>query len=393
MGNEVATFLQEIERIWDILYCKFRQTLVYTCEAARTCAASREPAVRDGSISDQPRRESLLTWHLATGQQDKHADQQEKASPHDITPRTILKKQGCAKKGRKMVDQDKKRDRSDPARHTEKKLRDSVGVSFDPKTVNEADTKEEEDPEPVMAEMFEDIFSRRASFKVKADVAEKELYQKQMQLKVLTELTHKTELTDEDKKRLEFIDDNRQAFINMDARKKTGADSPGSDPTTWDDIFSRRGSFKLKAAECEKAIKKTFENEAGKSDLSKELKCAMMAMKNSEQQTTQQRAALAGGSQCPSCGLQLDSDERVAIVVVEVLRKVNDAIGGLRKQINALRTFDGKTVEEVCPGLNDALDQFIKEIMNLKDAKKSAKGAPTQAGSKPKPGSRDFSFS
>lgn len=32
-------------------------------------------------------------------------------------------------------------------------------------------------------------------------------------------VTHKTELTDEDKKKLEYIDDNRRAYLSMDPRK------------------------------------------------------------------------------------------------------------------------------------------------------------------------------
>lgn len=91
-----------------------------------------------------------------------------------------------------------------------------------------------------------------------------------------------------------------------------------------------------------------------------------------------------------------------ATALVDVFKKVDDCIRGLRKQVNTLRTFDGKTLEEVCPGLNDSLDQFIKEIMTLKEHKKVAKAqvdrsqsenTSAKAGVKPKPGSRDFSFS
>lgn len=58
-------------------------------------------------------------------------------------------------------------------------------MSFEAKRVSAPTPKEEEDPEPLLADMFDNIFSRRASFKVKAEIAERELYQKQ--LKMLSE--------------------------------------------------------------------------------------------------------------------------------------------------------------------------------------------------------------
>lgn len=114
--------------------------------------------------------------------------------------------------------------------------------------------------------------------------------------------------------------------------------------------------------------------------------------------------ALTGGSNCPNCGMAYSPDAKQAAIITDVFKKLDDLIRGLRKQVNALRTSDGETLEEVCPALNDSLDQFIKEVMILKDSnKKLAKvtvaersliDAPVaKAGLKPKPGSRDFSFS
>lgn len=83
-----------------------------------------------------------------------------------------------------------------------------------------------------------------------------------------------------------------------------------------------------------------------------------------------------------------------------MFKKVDDAIWQFKREVDTLRTLEGKTLEEVCPGLNDVLDQFIKEILSFKEAKtkKNTKAAQdsdkgqndVKQGAKPK---KEISFS
>ncbi|XP_022671770.1 uncharacterized protein LOC111254802 isoform X1 [Varroa destructor] len=383
MGNEVATFLQEIETLWDFLYCKWLQLVTFFGDSRVRDSAS-QLLVKDDCPSDQPRRESLIAWWKATGQRPKLDIEHDPQSSPVTAAEPILKTE-C----------------SERSSCKEKGTRDSNEVSFEAKRVSAPTPKEEEDPEPLLADMFDNIFSRRASFKVKAEIAERELYQKQ--LKMLSELTHKTELTDEDKKKLEYIDDNRRAYLSMDPRKTKRADSVGSDAFDVDDIFSRRGSFKIKAVECEEEIRRHFEAAAaGASDLSTELLCAMRAMKQDEQITASKPSDISvpNAPRCTGCEFKTSRDDREVVAVVEVFKKVDGAIWRLKREVETLRTLEGKTLEEVCPGLNDVLDQFIKEILSFKEAKtkKNTKAAQdsdkgqndVKQGAKPK---KEISFS